>query len=256
MRPGSWPRPLLPDFFGGSFSESGPAFETGHTLAEAESFGSAVGALAPADSQRSELQRLRALPAPEVEKLVSKAKQHLNVDITAATTDGWLLPISPQKAFLTGSNQKEDLMIGLNGRELSAFRLAAAAASKAAGSESRVAESGSLQKFFESARPFYGVWTTPAIAWYLGKMLLHRTAGLDQAANDILVACPVGATAALTHALGQHVYVYRFDRTIPGKGANELGAFHSLKCPMCSGRYAILSGSGFPRHPLMPIYQR
>ena len=227
--------PLSAGLFRRVISESGPAFETGQTLTEAERFGSAVGALAPADSQRSELQRLRALPASEVEKLVSRAKVHLNVDITAATTDGWLLPRSPQNAFLTGSIQKVDLMIGLNGRELSAFRLAAAAASKGAGSESRIAESGSLKKFSDSARPYYGAWTTPAIAWYLGKMLIHRAAGLDQAANDILVACPIGATASLTHALGQRVFVYRFDRTIPGQGANDLGAFHSLEVPYVFG---------------------
>jgi para-nitrobenzyl esterase len=126
-------------------------------------------------------------------------------------------------------------VIGLNGRELSAFRLAAAAAAKAAGSESRIAESGSLKKFSDTARPYFGIWTTPVIAMYLGKMLIHRDAGLDQAANDILVACPIGATASLTNAAGQHVFVYRFDRIIPGKGAKELGAFHSLEVPYVFG---------------------
>jgi para-nitrobenzyl esterase len=227
--------PLAAGLFRRVISESGPAFETSRTLAEAESFGSAVGALAPADSQLSELQRLRALPAADVEKLVAKAKEHLPVDITSATTDGWVLPQSPQNAFLTSSIQKVDLLIGLNGRELSAFRLAAAAAAKSTGNESGVAQSASLKQFSEIAQPYFGLWTKPVVGLYLGKMLVHGSAGLDQAANDILVACPVGAMASLTRAAGQHVFVYRFNRIIPGKGGNELGAFHSLEVPYVFG---------------------
>jgi para-nitrobenzyl esterase len=37
--------------------------------------------------------------------------------------------------------------------------------------------------------------------------------------------------ATLVHAAGQKAFVYRFDRTIPGKGAADLGAFHSLELP-------------------------
>jgi para-nitrobenzyl esterase len=64
---------------------------------------------------------------------------------------------------------------------------------------------------------------------------LGGTAGLDRAANDLVGACPVGAMASLTHASGQRVFVYRFDRTIPGKGEAELGAFHSLEVPYVFG---------------------
>jgi para-nitrobenzyl esterase len=160
---------------------------------------------------------------------VAKAKEHCPSDITAATADGWVLPMSPQQAFLTGSIQKVDLLIGLNGRELSAFRLAAAAAAKSSGGPGGVAESGGLKRFAEAARPYFGGWTNPAIAIYFGKILLNRNAGLDAAANDLIGACPVGAMASLTHAAGQNVFVYRFNRSIPGKGEAELGAFHSLE---------------------------
>jgi para-nitrobenzyl esterase len=221
--------PLAAGLFKRVISESGPAFDSGQTLSQAESFGSAVSDLAPGNAQSTPLEKLRALPATEVEALVIKAKEHIPIDITAATADGWVLPMSPQQAFLTGSIQKVDLLIGLNGRELSAFRLSAAAAAKSSGAPSPVAASGGLKKFADAAHPYFGSWTNPAIVIYFGKILLNKDAGLDGAANDLIGACPIGAMASLTNASGQHVFVYRFDRSIPGKGESELGAFHSLE---------------------------
>jgi len=195
------------------------------------------------------LQRLRALPAAEVEKLVVRAKEHFPADITSATADGWVLPQSPQQAFLSGSIQKVDLLIGINGRELSAFRLAAAAAPKASGNQNSVADAGGFKKFSAAARPYFGIWTNPAIALYFGKILVHRTAGLDQAANDLIGACPVGAIASLTKDAGQRVFVYRFDRSIPGKGEAELGAFHSLEVPYVFGSLADPEWQWLPSTP-------
>jgi para-nitrobenzyl esterase len=226
--------PLAAGLFKRVIAESGPAFESGQTLSQAEGFGSAVSALAPGTASTA-LAKLRALPATEVEALVLKAKEHLPADMTAATTDGWVLPMSPQQAFLTGSIQKVDLLIGLNGRELSAFRLSAAAAAKASGGQSSVPESAGLDKVSAAARLYFGSWTNPAIAIYFGRMLFNKTAGLDRAANDLIAACPVGALASLTKASGQHVFVYRFDRSIPGKGEATLGAFHSLEVPYVFG---------------------
>jgi para-nitrobenzyl esterase len=227
--------PLAAGLFKRVISESGPAFELGQTLSQAEAFGSAVGASAPDNAQSTPLGKLRALSATEIEALVARTKEHFSTDITAATVDGWVLPVSPRQAFLTGSIQKVDLLIGLNGREFSAFRLSAAAAAKSSGAQSSVAESGGLKKFSEAARPFFGSWTNPAIAIYFARILLNKNAGLDGAANDLIGACPVGAIASLTHASGQHVFVYRFDRSIPGKGEAELGAFHSLEVPYVFG---------------------
>jgi para-nitrobenzyl esterase len=41
--------------------------------------------------------------------------------------------------------------------------------------------------------------------------------------------------AALTSDAGQRVYLYRFNRSVPGKGEGELGAFHSLELPFVFG---------------------
>jgi para-nitrobenzyl esterase len=226
--------PLATGLFKRVISESGPAFDAGQSLSHAEAFGSAVSALAAGDAQSTALQKLRALPATEVEALVAKAQEQMPTDITAATADGWVLPMSPRQAFLTGSIQKVDLLIGLNGRELSAFRLSAAAAAKASG-RPNAAASGGLKMFSEAARPYFGGWTDVAIAMYFGRILLNKNAGLDSAANDLIGALPVGAMASLTHASGQQVFVYRFNRSIPGKGEAELGAFHSLEVPYVFG---------------------
>ena len=226
--------PLAAGLFKRAISESGPSFDAGQTLSQAEAFGAAVGELAPGDAQSTSLKKLRALPAADVEALVAKAKIDLPTDITAATADGWVLPLSPQRAFLSGSIQKVDLLIGLNKREFSAFRLSAAAAAKASGRPA-VADSGGLKKIAEAARPYFGGWTNAAMALYFGNILLDKNAGLDASANDLIGACPIGAMASLTQAAGQQVFVYRFDRSVPGKGEAELGAFHSLEVPYVFG---------------------
>ncbi len=227
--------PLAEGLFRRIISESGPAFNSAQTLAQAEALGKAVGELAPGDPHAAPLERLRALPAADIEKLVAQAKARIGADTSTFTTDGWVLPQSPRKAFLKGAIQKVDLLIGLNGRELSAFRFAAAAAAKSSGNQKGDAGSGSLKQFSDAARPFFGIWTKPAIALYVGHILVGRDAGVDGAANDIVGACPIGAMADLTNAAGQHVFVYRFDRSIPGKGEGELGAFHSLEIPYVFG---------------------
>ena len=227
--------PLAAGLFKHVISESGPAFDSGQTLTQAETFGTAVSALATGDAQATALQKLRALPATDIEALVAKAKEHFPSDITSATADGWVLPMSPRQAFITGSIQKVDLLIGLNGREFSAFRLAAAAADKSSASSSGATDSGAVKKSLDAARPYFGLWANPAFALYFGRILLHKNIGLDATANDLIGACPIGAMASLTHASGSQVFTYRFDRTIPGRGEAELGAFHSLEVPYVFG---------------------
>jgi para-nitrobenzyl esterase len=123
-------------------------------------------------------------------------------------------------------------MVGLNGRELSAFRVVAAAGVKVSPAP---AKSGgpaqALKGLAETVHPFYGGWTDAAIALYLFKALMGRDLAIDQASNDMLMACPIGAMATLTRAQGPKVFVYMFDRSIPGKGESELGAFHSIELP-------------------------
>lgn len=227
--------PLAGGLFRRVISESGPAFNSAQTLSQAEALGKAVGDLAPGDLHGTPLQRLRSLPAPEVEKLVSQVKSRYGDTTSSFTMDGWVLSRSPQKAFLSGSIQKVDLLIGLNGREMSAFRLAAAAVAKSTGNQKEAVGSASVKQFSDAARAYFGMWTKPVVAFYLGDMLLRRAAGLDHALNDLIGACPIGAMAELTNDTGQQVFAYRFERSVPGKGQRELGAFHSIEIPYVFG---------------------
>jgi para-nitrobenzyl esterase len=100
--------------------------------------------------------------------------------------------------------------------------------------------------FANTARPLYGSWTDVTVATYMGSILLHGDAGLDQASNDILGACPSRAEAALTTSAGQRAFVYRFDRSVPGRGQSILGAFHSLEIPYVFGTLKSRSFTWLP----------
>lgn len=210
-------------------SESGPAFAAGVPLARAEAFGTAVASAAPGNPRLTPLARLRALPAQDVARLAAHISSTRLKAPDGITLDGWALQQGPESAFLQGAIQNVDLLIGINGRELSAFRLMAAAAPKSAGPIS-VGTPG-VRQFAAAAHPYFGLWTDPVIAYDVAEILLHHAPALDQAANDIVVACPIAAVASLTTAAGHRVFVYRFDRPVPGKGEADLGAFHSLDVP-------------------------
>jgi len=226
--------PLSTGLFRRVILESGPPFGLGrpHTLAEAEAFGSAIGNVAGGRSSSS-FEDLRALKPDDLTQIVKKVleTQFKGYDAAGPIVDGWLLPQAPSHIFADGSMQKVNLMVGVNGRELSAFRAMAAAQPKAAGKPDRGTAGQAVAKLAETVRPIYGAWTDPAIAIYLAKALANRDLAIDQASNDMLLACPVGALSALMTSAGEHAYVYRFDRSIPGPGEAALGAFHGLEVP-------------------------
>jgi para-nitrobenzyl esterase len=227
--------PLSNELFRRVIAESGPAFGLGptRTLAEAQKVGDAV-AMAAGGTSNSALENLRKLPAAEVAKLdeqVVKA-QFKGFPTSAAIIDGWFLPQSPERAYASGQIQKVDLLVGLNGREVSAFRVGAAAAAKTADTPANSRGPGEVIKTVAAAvHPLYGSWTDVALAVYIAKIIVNRDAAIDQGSNDMLLACPIGAEAALTTAAGQRAFVYRFDRSVPGKGEANLGAFHGIELP-------------------------
>ncbi|MGA7415026.1 MAG: carboxylesterase family protein [Bryobacteraceae bacterium] len=227
--------PLATGLFRRVILESGPPFGLGaaHTLQQAEAVGTAIGKAAPGHAT-STLENLRSLPATQVVELASQTikTQFKGYDPLAQLVDGWVLPQATSKAFGSGTIQKVDLLVGLNGRELSAFRVGAAMAARQNPTPEKGGSSGdAVKKLADTARPLYGGWTNAAIGMYMAEMLIHRDAAIDGASNDMLMACPIGAVAALASNAGQRVYVYKFDRSIPGKGEADLGAFHGLEVP-------------------------
>jgi para-nitrobenzyl esterase len=233
--------PLAAGLFERVISESGPAFGLGlaRTLAEGESFGSAVGARAAPGSPGDQLSALRHMSPEALTQLaLDVIKKEGKGDITSAVVDGWFLPVSPAKAFGLEHQQKVGLLIGHNGRELSAFRVSAAERKdkdKDKEDKDKAAPGPGGKDMFKqltaTIRPLYGNWTDLAIALYAGKALFGKVAAIDQASNDLLISCPAGAMASLTVDAGQPTFVYQFLRSIPGKGEADLGSFHSLELP-------------------------
>lgn len=223
--------PLSAHLFRRAILESGPPFGLGpaQSLSDAERAGQAIADAAP-KLGATPLESLRKMSADDLMRLANLRGPYQASNIV----DGWVLPTAPAKAFSDGEAQKVDLIAGLNGRELSAFRLMAAAAAKSHPGNARASGGGgasAMSGAADSLRPLYGAWTYAALARYLSLALADRDKALDQGMNDMLMECPIGALATLTSANGDKAYLYRFDRSIPGKGQAVLGAFHGLEIP-------------------------
>jgi len=242
--------PLSTNLFRRVIAESGPGFGNGpaQTLSKMDVLGLAVGKAAGAQPG-SQIEVLRKLPAAQVAKIRDDliAGAFKGYDPNGAIVDGWVFPQSPAKAFATGAIQHVNLLAGMNAREFAAFRVVAAEAAKTAPQlVKKPGVSEQISTFAKAARPLYGDWTDIAVATYVGRILFGGAAALDQAANDIVAACPIGAEAALTSNIGQKAYVYRFDRSVPGKGQAQLGSFHSLELPYVFGTFNARTFSWLP----------
>jgi para-nitrobenzyl esterase len=245
--------PLTANLFRRVIAESGPAFGLGPSqdLAKMEGLGAAVGKEA-GGQPGSQLAILRQLPAAQIAQIQSGliASRFKGYDANASIVEGWVLPQSTASAFAMGKIQPVDLLAGLNAREFSAFRVgAAAAAKKLPQPANKPSVTDQMKQFADVARPLYGDWTDLAVATYSLQILFHGAPAIDQASNDIVAACPIGAEAALTSNTGRHAFVYRFDRSVPGKGEAELGAFHSLELPYVFGTFQVRTFGWLPFTP-------
>ena len=242
--------PLTTNLFRRVIAESGPAlgFGTKSSVAEMEPLETAVGQEA-GGQPGSQLEVLRKLTPAQISEIEDRliASKFKGYDANAAVIDGWVLTQSPGRAFVSGKIQQVDLLAGINAREFSAFRVVAAVAAKKSLQPANKPKPAEVLKLFaDAARPLYGNWTNLVVATYLTKILLHGAPAFDQASNDIVATCPIGAEAALTMSTGRRAFVYRFDRSVPGKGESELGAFHSLEIPYVFGTFQSRSFSWLP----------
>jgi para-nitrobenzyl esterase len=245
--------PLAANLFRRVIAESGPAFGLGPSqdLAKMELLGSAVGKES-GGQPGSQLTVLRKLPAAQIAQIQSGliTSRFKGYDPNASIVDGWVLPQSTARAFALGKIQQVDLLAGLNAREFSAFRIGAAAAAKKLPQPAiKPSATDQFKQFADAARPLYGNWADIAVATYFVQILLHGAPAIDQASNDIVAGCPIGAEAALTTNIGRRAFVYRFDRSVPGKGEAELGAFHSLEIPYVFGTFQARTSSWLPFTP-------
>lgn len=242
--------PLTTSLFRRVIAESGPAFglSPAQSLARMEGLGEAVGKQA-GGKPGAQLEALRKLPAAQLAQIEARliASEFKGYDPNAPIVDGWVLTHSPSSAFASGKLQQVDLLVGFNAREFSAFRIgAAAAAKKSPQPPVKPGLTETIKATADIARPLYGDWTDLAVASYMAKIVMHGDPAIDQASNDILAACPSGAEAALTTSAGRHAYVYRFDRSVPGKGESTLGAFHSIEIPYVFGTFSARTFNWLP----------
>lgn len=242
--------PLTTSLFRRVIAESGPAFGLARerNANEMTPLALAVGAAA-GGKPGQQLEALRKLPAGQVAQIENRliATQFPGYDPNASVIDGWVLPQSPAKAYASGAIQKVDLLVGLNAREWAAFRVVAEAAQKSSGQPPPKPDIGKqIRQFQDATRPLYGNWTDIAVADYMIRIILHGTPAIDQATNDIVMACPMGAEAALVTTAGQHAFVYRFERSVPGPGESNLGAFHALELPYVFNTFQANAFSWLP----------
>ena len=242
--------PLSANLFRRVIAESGPAFGLGRErdASEMTPLALAVGAAA-GGKPGAQLEALRKLPATQVAEIENRliATQFPGYNPNSPVIDGWVLPQSPARAYASGAIQKVDLLVGLNAREWAAFRVGAEAAQKKSGKPAPKPEFGKQFKLLkDAALPLYGNWADITVATYMAKMILHGTPAVDQFTNDIVLACPMGAEAALVTSAGQHAFVYRFERSVPGPGEADLGAFHAIELPYVFNNFQARTFSWLP----------
>jgi carboxylesterase type B len=133
-----------------------------------------------------------------------------------------------------------DMLIGNNGHEISVFKSPASGGPRGLGGDS----------VKETIRLFYGSRASIVVGAFLFDNTLHRTEAADSWINDVVCTCPEMAMSALQAETGRRTYVYQFLRSIPGKGQESLGSFHSLEVPYVFGGFRLPEWNWLPFEPI------
>src|SRR6185295_2386445 len=182
---------------------SGETYSDALTLAEAEKAGPPLGA-DPRSLSTADL--LKAMSAPRMS--IGPAN--------GVIVDGWVLPESPAKVFVTQREHRVPLLAGSNARE-------------------RTPET-TTDALVEAAKSMYGPLAPRALSLYNFSSApidpLNGTAAA-QWVVDTMYRCPVVMQLEWHAAAGNPSYQYQFDRAAPGREA--LGATHGAELPYVFG---------------------
>lgn len=230
--------PLAAGLFPRAILESGPVLSMAHhpaSLQTGEQFGESVGRALGAPGNLRELRE-----APPEYLLAAAREAAARAPDPGMVLDGWCLREEPARIFAEGREHPVDLIIGNNGREISAFRTGSGSANRGLAGDS----------VKETIRLFYGRSAPLVTGLFLVDSVLHRTEAADSWINDVVCACPEMAMALLHGATGHRAYVYQFLRSIPGKGQAALGSFHSLELPYVFGTFQSSTWNWLPFEPV------
>jgi para-nitrobenzyl esterase len=219
--------PLAAGLIHRAIMESGPVLSTAHhpsSLEASERFGESV---ARSLGAAGDLKKLRAAPPDAFIKAYAEVAAHEKDP--GFVLDGWCLRAAPADVFARGEQLPVDILIGNNGREMSAFR-----AKAGKGESSSVGDPEEVKK---AVRVFYAGATPIVIGMVLMDSALGQNQSVDLWLNDIIGSCPAMAMAALQAETGHRAYVYQFLRSISGKGEKALGSFHGLEVPYVFGGF-------------------
>ena len=144
---------------------------------------------------------LRELPAAQIAQIQSNliASRFKGYDPNASIVDGWVLPQSTARAFALGKIQPVDLLAGLERERVQRI------SSRCGGRREEIAAAREQTERDRTDETIRGCG--PPALWRLDghrrchlllQILFHGAPAIDQASNDIVAACPIGAEAALT----------------------------------------------------------
>ena len=230
--------PLADGLFQRVIMESGPVLSLAHhpsPLEQGEQFGDKVARSLglPGD--------LRKLRESTPESVVAAAREvAAGMADPGIVLDGWCLREAPAKIFAEGRQMPVDMLIGNNGREISVFRDPSSAGKSTLGGDS----------VKQTIRLFYGSEALLVTSAFLFDNALHRTEAADSWINDVICTCPEMAMSALEAETGHRAYVYQFLRSIPGKGQESLGSFHSLEVPYVFNGFRLPEWNWLPFQPI------
>lgn len=203
--------PLSRGLFHRAIAQSGAPMGGTPTREAAERYGSQIAKTVGADSAADPAAALRSVPADSLVRIQDRLAG-FGV-LPGVAIDGWVLTDHTGRIFERGDQAPVPLLIGTNGREMSTLRYYLP----------RVTQTPEgLREWVDRT---FGNEAAKVAALYPAEGSVDLA--LVQLATDLYFTCPARMAARATARTSRNVYLYQFNRVLPG--GESLGAFHSME---------------------------